>query len=123
MNVTLDDNALFDDQGLQIEVGGLNRAHIERAICGLDGVLSIDLGERAREIRQRGTLRASSRAAMQAKVSSIAASIDGNTHTLRTADGQEYHNIRMDSFSLINERTSGSGIVVEYEIMYTQLGV
>ena len=62
-----------------------------------------------------------SRAAMHARVSSIAACIDGGTHILRTADGQEYRNVRMDSFSLINERTGGPGIVAEYEIVYTQL--
>lgn len=123
MNVTLDNHALFDDQGLQIEVGSLNRARLERAFCGLDGVLSIDLGERTRQIHQVGTLRAPSRMAMQAKTGSIAAFIDGNTHTLRTADGQEYHNIRVDSFRQIDECASGSGIVVEYEIVYTQLGV
>jgi len=123
MNVTLDANALFDGQGLQIEVGSYNRARIERAICGLDGVLSIDLGERTREIRQRGTLRAPSRAAMQARIDSISAFIDDGTHTLRSADGQEYRNIRVDSFKQIDECTSGPGIVVEYEIVYMQLGV
>ncbi len=123
MNVMLDGNALFDEQGLQIEVGSYNRAHIERAICGLDGVLSIDMGERTREIRQRGTLRAPSRAAMQARIDLISAFIDGGAHTLRTADAQEYRNTRMDSFRQIDECTSGPGIIVEYEIVYTQLGV
>jgi len=123
MNVTLDGNALFDEQGLQIEIGSHNRARIERAICGLDGVLSIDLGERARQIRQRGMLRAPSRAAMEARTDSIATFMDGCTHTLRTADGQEYRNVRVDSFKRIDVRTSGLGIVVEYEIVYTQLGV
>ncbi len=123
MNVTLDGTALFDDQGLQLEVGSLNRACIERSICGLDGTLSIDLGERARQIRQAGTLRAPSRTAMQARIGSIAAFIDGNTHTLRIANGQEYRNLRMDSFTQLDERAGGPGVVVEYEIGYTQLGV
>jgi len=123
MNVTLDGSALFDDQGLQMEVGSYSRAHVERAIRGLDVMLSIDLGERTREILQRGTLRAPSRAAMQARTDSISAFIDGDTHTLRTADRQEYHNIRMDSFKQIDESTSGPGIAIEYEIVYTQLGV
>ncbi len=122
MNVTLDGNALFDGQRLQMEIGGYSRAHIERAVCSLDGVLSIDLGERSREIRQRGTLRAPSRAAMQARMDSISAFMDGDTHTLKTADGQEYHNIRMDGFRQIDECATGAGIVIEYEIAYTQLG-
>jgi hypothetical protein len=29
----------------------------------------------------------------------------------------------MDSFKQLDERTGGPGIVVEYEILYTQMGV
>jgi hypothetical protein len=123
MSLTLDGNALFEEQELRIEVGSPNRACIERAICGLDGVLSIDLGARTRRIHQTGVLHASSRTAMCARVASISAFIDGGTHTLRTADGQEYPNVRMDSFKQLDERTGGPGIVVEYEILYTQMGV
>lgn len=123
MGTTLDGNALFDEQGLRIEIDSHSRARIERAICGLDGVLSIDLGQRARIIRQKGVLRAPSRAVMQARTDSIAAFIDGGTHTLRSADGQEYDHVRMDSFRRLNECTSGLGVVVEYEIEYAQLGV
>jgi hypothetical protein len=122
MTVTLDGNTLFDEQGLQIEVGSLSRAHMERAICGLDGVLSIDLGERTREIRQSGVLRATSRAAMQIRIDSVAAFMDGGTHTLRTAGGREYRNVRMDGFRQLQERADGQGILVPYEIVYTQLG-
>jgi len=123
MSLTLDGNALFDEQGLRIEVGSPNRACIERAVCGLDGVLSIDLGGRTRSIRQTGVFHASSRAAMCARIASVSAFIDGGAHTLRTADGQEYPNVRMDRFKQLDERTGGPGIVVEYEILYTQLGV
>lgn len=122
MSTTLDGDALFDERGLQIEIDSHGRARIERAICGLDGVLSIDLGQRTRAIRQRGLLHASGRAVMQTRTDLIAAFMDGGTHTLRTVDGQEYGNVRMDSFRRLSECTSGSGIVVEYEIAYTQLG-
>jgi hypothetical protein len=123
MSVTLDNSALFDERGLQIEVGSLSRAHIDRAICGLDGMLSIDVGARTREIHQKGVLRAASRAAMQARIDSIAAFMDGAAHTLRAVGGQEYRNLRVDIFRQLDERASGQGIVVEYEIVYTQLGV
>jgi len=123
MSITLDGNALFDEQELRIEVGSPSRACIERAVCGLDGVLSIDLGERTRPIRQTGVLHTSSRAAMRARIASVSAFIDGDTHTLRTSDGQEYPNVRMDSLKQFNERMGGPGVVVEYEILYTQLGV
>jgi hypothetical protein len=122
MSVTLDGYALFDEQGMQIGVSSHKRAQIERAVCGLDGVLSIDLGARTRVIRQTGMLHAPSRAAMCARVASISALIDGGAHTLMTAGGQEYRNVRMDSFKLVDEQTGGPGIVVEYEILYTQLG-
>jgi hypothetical protein len=122
MRVTLDGQSLFDEQGLQIEIGSPSRACIERTVCGLDGTLSIDLGRRARQIRQTGVLRAPSRSALSARTDAVAAFIDGGTHTLRTADGQEYANVRMDAFRRIRERVDGAGRVIEYEVLYTQLG-
>jgi len=55
--VTLDGQGLFDTQDLEIRAFSCKRAFIERAAAGLDGVLSIDLGERGREVRQSGVLR------------------------------------------------------------------
>jgi hypothetical protein len=123
VTITLDNKALFDEQDLAIEVGSPKRASVERTVCGLDGMLSIDLGRRAREIRQTGTLRAMSRAAMDARINSIIAFVDGDTHILATADGQEYGGLRMDGFKQADGRVGGPGIIVEYEIVYTQLGV
>lgn len=123
MRTTLDNQALFDEHALQIDAGSLSRACIERSVAGLDGLMSIDLGTRTREIRQRGILQAGSRAAMCARIASISAFIDGDTHIFRTAQGREYKNTRMDAFKQIAERVAGSGIVVEYEIIYRQLGV
>jgi hypothetical protein len=122
MSVTLDGQAIFDEQGLTITPGSPSRASVDRSICGLDGRLSIDLGARGRKIRQTGLLRAAGRPAMNARVSRIAAFIDGATHTLAADDGQAYDNLRMDSFTQVSERTSGPGILVEYEIVYTQPG-
>ena len=47
MSVTLDGQAIFDEQGLAISAGSPVRASQERAIAGLDGVLSIDLPKSA----------------------------------------------------------------------------
>ncbi len=44
MSVTLDGQNLFDEQQLEIEQDSLNRDSIERAVAGLDGVLSVDMG-------------------------------------------------------------------------------
>jgi hypothetical protein len=122
MSTTLDGEALFDEQDLQIEVDSPQRGSIERGIPGLDGTLSIDLGRRARRLRQHGTLRAVSRMQMQIRLLAIEAFVDGQTHTLTTADGQTYSQVRMDTLRLLNGRPAGPGISVEYEITYTQLG-
>ena len=122
MHATLDGQAVFDEQELTIAIGSPGRASLERSIAGLDGVLSIDLGARSRRIRQTGVLRAAGRAAMNARIDAIAAFLDGQTHTLTTADGRVYDNLRVDSFQQLRERAVGPGIVVEYEIAYTQLG-
>jgi len=122
MRVTLDGQAVFDDQELALVVGSASRAALERSVAGLDGVLSIDLGARSRRLRQTGALHAAGRAALSARLDAITAFLDGQTHTLTTAEGRTYCNVRMDSFQLLRERAGGPGIVVEYEIAYTQLG-
>ncbi|HUT46242.1 MAG TPA: hypothetical protein VMX36_08135 [Sedimentisphaerales bacterium] len=121
MKVTLDSQMLFDEQALEISAGSFSRDSIERTVPGLDGVLSIDLGRRGRKIRQTGTLRAKSRAQLDERISKIAAFMDGDTHTLITGSDQEFANLRMDSFKPGSEHTDGTGIVVDYEIVYTQL--
>lgn len=121
MSVTLDGQNLFDEHQLEIEQDSLNRDSIERAVAGLDGVLSIDMGGRAKKIRQRGTLRAKSQTQMNDRISTVSAYMDGDTHTLVTGDGKKFDNLRMDSFKVSKERASGGGMVVDYEIVYTQL--
>jgi len=122
MGTTLDGQAIFDEQGLTISVGCWNRVAVERAVAGLDGTMSIDLGARSRPVRQSGVLRAASRSAMHTRINAISGFIDGRTHTLKTTDKQTYGNLRVDSFNQIDERPAGPGIIVEYEIVYTQLG-
>jgi hypothetical protein len=121
MSVTLDGQKLFDEQGFTIEAGSLSRDSIERSAAGVDGVLSIDLGQRARTITQEGVLRAKSRLEMQAKIDAISACIDGGTHKLITGSGGKFDDLRMDSFEVTKERTSGSGLCYNYEIIYKQL--
>ena len=123
MSVALDGQALFDEQQLEIEAGSFSRDSIERAVPGLDGVLSIDLGGRGRQIKQKGILRARSIAELNDMIDAISAFMDGDTHTLVVSDGREFCDVRMDSFNTSNERTSGSGVSIDYEIIYTQLKV
>ncbi len=121
MKATLDSNILFDEQNLEISAGSFSRDSIERTVPGLYGVLSIDLGRRGRKIKQTGTLRAKSRAQLDERISKIAAFMDGDTHTLITSEGREFANLRMDSLKQSSEHADGAGIVVDYEIVYTQL--
>jgi hypothetical protein len=121
MNVTIDGQNLFDRQQLKIETNSFSRDSIAKSVPGLDGVLNIDMGGRGRTIKQTGTLRAPSRPKLNERIDAISAFMDGVTHTLKDLSGREYENIRMDSFSVNNERISGSGIVIDYEIKYTQL--
>lgn len=122
MSITLDGKAVFDRQEVSLSVGSPNRASVERAVAGLDGMLSIDIGLRSRQIRQTGLLRAPSRAAMTGRLQAIEAFLDGRTHTLVAPDGQVYDNLRMDAFRKACESVAGPGVTVEYEIVYTQLG-
>jgi len=124
MSITLDGQSLFDESaasGLEIEPASIRRDSIERTVTGLDGILSIDLGERSRQIKQKGVLRAKSRTQMNDRISTISACIDGNTHTIVTNNGEKFENLRMDVFKVSNERIGSGGIAIDYEIVYTQL--
>ena len=123
MSTTLDGQSLFDEQQLEIEPESISRDSIERTVPGLDGMLSIDLGRRGREIKQRGVLRAKSRSQMDDRISVISAYMDGDTHTLATGSGKKFDNLRMDVFKVSKERASGGGVAIDYEIVYTQLKV
>jgi hypothetical protein len=52
MSTALDGQSLFGEQQLEIELGSVSRASMERVLPGLDGVLSVDMGGRARKIKQ-----------------------------------------------------------------------
>jgi hypothetical protein len=121
MATTLNGQNLFDEQTLQIEVGGISRDSVERSIAGLDGVIEIDLGQRGRIVKQSGSLRAPSRAKLKDKLSLIRDYMDGYAYTLIAANGERFENVRIDVFKTKNERPSGTGLVIDYEIIYTQL--
>ncbi|MHC4475714.1 MAG: hypothetical protein ACYTEL_08710 [Planctomycetota bacterium] len=123
MGVTLDGQAVFDGEGLELEVGSCGRGSVERSAPGLDGVVSIDLGGRGRKIKQRGVLRARSRLELNARISAVSGYMDGDTHKLVTDGGEEYDDLRMDRFKVGQVRSSGGGLAVDYEIVYRQLAV
>lgn len=121
MSVTLDGQNLFGSEQLIIEQLSVGRDFVERSAAGLDGVVSIDLGKRSREIKQKGVMRAVTKTQMNEKIDAISAFLDGDTHTLITADGDAIENLRLDVVKVTNERASGVGMVCDYEIVYRQL--
>jgi len=123
MSATLDGHNLFDEQDMKIEQDSIGRDSIERTVPGLDGILSIDMGGRSRKIKQKGMLWAGSRSQMDGRIGAILAYIDGDIHTLVIRNGEEFDNVRMDVFKIMEEKTSGSGLCCDYEIVYTQLVV
>ena len=122
MSVSIDGYRLFDET-VTIEAESVRRESIERTAAGLDGVVSVDLGKRGREIQQKGTLRARSKIELNDRVAVITAFMDGQTHTLGTPEGETYADVRMDSLRVKNERAAGAGIATDYEIIYRQLTV
>ena len=121
MRATLDGYDIFTDLDFKIQVGSLRRDIIEKSVCGLDGVVSIDLGSRGRAVKQKGILNAVSHKDMQRKIDAINVFIDGCSHELVTENGDVFENLRMDSFKVCGERVSGCEVCCDYEIIYTQL--
>jgi len=122
MVASLDGERVFDSES-RFEVGSVVRDKMERAVAGLDGVLSIDLGVRGREIRQRGTICAASRVGLRVKKEKISDFLDGEVHVLCTGEGEVFEDVRMDGFEAGVERASGSGVECDYEVVYRQLRV
>ena len=59
---------------------------------------------------------------MASRFNAIEALCDGDTHTLVTAEGRSYANVRVDALKQLGREVAGAGIAVAYEIVYTQLG-
>ena len=123
MRATFDGYDIFAGLDFKIQVGTLRRDSIEKSVCGLDGVVSIDLGSRSRVIKQQGTLNAVSHKDMHRKTEAINVFIDGCSHELVTDKGAVFGNLRMDSFKIFGERVSGCEVCCDYEIVYNQLAV
>jgi len=119
--VRLDGERIFGAGAVEIKAGSSRREAVEKSAAGLDGVVSIDMGLRSRKLRQAGELRAASRADLDSRLAAVSAFMDGKTHKLSVDGGQEFENVRMDSFEVSGERSSGGGVVAGYEIVYTQL--
>ena len=119
MRATLDGEIILEDQ--QLTISSWQREAVERTAAGLDGVLSIDLGIRSRELVQNGILRAVSEEALKEKIDAISELMDGQIHALVSQGGEQFDNLRVDAFKTGQRDYSGRGVVCEFEIIYTQL--
>lgn len=119
MRAMLDNVIGIEDSS--VVVGSWARDSIERSVSGLDGVLSIDLGIRGREIIQKGFLRAVSSAGLSDRIALIQGLMDGKSHRLSLDDGREFSDLRMDAFEAESREFSGGGISCGCTIKYTQL--
>ena len=119
MRTTLD--GVLELEQRCLKVGGWQRGTIERAVAGLDGVLSIDLGRRGRELLQKGFLRANSEKGLDEKIAGIWRLMDGREHSLVVQDGGVFGNLRLDAFEAGKRVYGGGGVCCDFEIKYTQL--
>jgi hypothetical protein len=119
MKATLD--GTIDFEQTELVVGSWRRESIERAAAGIDGAIKVDLGRRTREIVQKGVIRAPSRSALMAKIDFVRDMADGTCHTMETAGGARFEDMRIEKVMVSGTEYSGSGASCEVEIKYVQL--
>ena len=122
MKANLDNFVYFDSDSFNLQIKSRQRDVAERGAVGLDGAVSIDLGQRTRKLIQTGQLRASNKTALNEKIADIDEMFDGQMRTLITPAGRMFENLRIDSFQTEAVVVSGSAVSCTYEIVYTQLG-
>ena len=121
--ITFDGKAIFGHGSHHLEAGSWRRERVDRGFCGLDGILSLDLGCRERRLIQRGELSSTSSGAIQAMAANISNYLDGSVYELTDGYGETYSNVRMDSFELTKPMCTGLPARCEYKIQYTQLNI
>jgi len=123
MKILLDGIDIFGGDISSLTVGSVERESIERSVAGLDGVVSIDMGQRDRKLVQKGTIGGLNAEQLQQQRAEIESFIDGTCRTLSANDGREFANVRMDSFKAKSFSASSTEAVMEYEIEHRQLKV
>ena len=119
--VRFDGQVLFGPGTHRVAVGSRQREQVQHNFGGLDGTLSVDLGERQRTITQTGTLIAQSVSHLEAIKAAIETYIDGMVYALVDQDGQTYEQVRMDRFAAPQVVVLANQVRCNYEIHYTQL--
>lgn len=119
MRAKLDSTIEFEQ--LELQADSFTRDAEQRSACGVDGVLSIDLGMRDRKLVCKGALRAQSKAALKEKTNLIFSLMDGRTHTLMTKDNERFEDLRIDAVKIEKQVHNGASTNCEFEIKFSQL--
>jgi hypothetical protein len=107
---------------LELNAGSRERAAVEKAAAGVDGVVSVDMGGRSREIMLRGRLRMFSAQSLDAKIEALGKMVDGECHVLGVGGRPYIEDLRVDSVRMRKKAYSGGGLICEFELTGAQLG-
>jgi hypothetical protein len=118
---SLDGQDLFSSGPHSILPGPWQRSLERRSFPGIDGELVLDMGLRARLIRQAGRLRASTAVQLAELIGAIEAFLDGQSHTLVDNHGLTYPGVVLEQFEPTTAMRRGRGFWCDYACRYLQL--
>ncbi len=121
MHVWIDGEVKIDE--VVFEAGSVRRETVERGVCGLDGVSSIDLGSRGRDISVEGVLRAASGIGLDTVTVTIEAKIGDGTCKLSIDDGRDFGDVRIDVFETFDRQFGGSFVSCKCKLLCKQLKI
>ena len=122
MNVTLDDERLFDSGPARVHVGPLRLRHATQEPLDATAAHLFAQGLAARPITQTGTLIADDRDALQAQIDAIESKADGVPRTLRDELDRVWPNTVLISVHPGAPARLGTRWRSEYRIEYVQTG-
>jgi hypothetical protein len=119
MRVWIDGEVKIDEAFF--EAGSIHRGVIERGVNGLDGICSIDLGGRGREVAVEGILRAASGKGLDSFTETIESKMDGRVCKISIDDGREFEDVRIDIFETTEREFGGSSVSCKCKLQCKQL--
>jgi hypothetical protein len=121
MRIWIDGEVKIDE--VVFEAGSVRRETIERGVCGLDGICSIDLGSRGRDISIEGVLRAASGIGLDSVIEMIEAKMDEGVCKLSINDVRDFGDVRIDVFETSERQFGGSSVTCKCKLLCKQLKV
>jgi hypothetical protein len=118
---TLDGMDLFGSGPHELQTGPWRRETVRRGFVGLDGELVLDLGLRSRGLRHTGRLQAASAAELDALISDIDSTADGQLHTLVDNHGRSFPRVLIEEFQAAGPIQHGRGFWCDYTVQFRQL--